>query len=936
MASDYDAALSVAQVLLSNLLKSRKIPTLSVDAIREQASNAARLIGDEIDVDLLTADLSRRFDIFVQQAAVLVDDDDHVAWAQDLDRSKWRFWPRCESYLLGQLPEPVVRRIDEDTDRILSLLGDPRDNAAWYRRGLVVGDVQFGKTSNYSALACKAADAGYKFIIVLAGVHESLRMQTQIRLDDAFLGFRTDQTRALTGVGLLDPSVEAIAATARSLKADFNRIVADQLDVPVGGPPILFVVKKNARMLKNLHSWLNKIARHTDQNGNKTIRNAPALIIDDESDNASVDTSEQSFDRNDGPDLNHKPTAINGLIRQILMTFEQKSYVGYTATPFANIFIHHGGETLEADKDLFPRHFIVNLHAPSTYFGPIRAFGLENENESLDDNTSTKLVRIIDGSQEGKEQLLAWAPAKHKQTLDPGEMPDSLRRAILSFLITCAVRKLRGQVNEHNSMLVHVTRYTRVQGIIYEQIDDAIIKFRRRLRYGDGGTVDSIRAELKHLWNEDFVPTNRAMRNAQIQDAGDLPAWDEVDSILADVASGIRIKQINGLAQDVLDYDNSDGKGIDVIVVGGDKLSRGLTLYGLSISYFTRQTEMYDTLLQMGRWFGYRPGYLDLCRMYTTGLLNSAFEHIALASDELRRDFDYMALIGQRPIDFGLKVLSHPVLAPTSSNKRRHARDLIVYQTYAGGISEAKAFSLDDGVRTRNFAALERLVEAANAKSSPTSPVYEDAGTRRDYAASKLWTGIDWEYVREFLVDYRVEQTATRARADLWLTYSAAQIRKTGELSVWNIALVGGDLQSVDVAGVEAQLRRRVRDGEVEQAGGYRIKRLVTTRDAGVDMPPEVWNAAKAYDPLNKLNGSSRSEPTAHAICWARQQHNVPPLLMIYLPSAPDMDDLRPPVVGAAIAFPGSDRAARSQVKYTVNTVYQTGDIYEEEPDWVD
>jgi hypothetical protein len=929
MTPDQDTILSVTQMLLASLIKSRKFEILTRDIIREQVVAAAGLVGSpDLDLEALTDELARRFDVFVQKAAILVEDDQHERWVADRDRSNWRFWARCETYLRTMLPEPVVARIDEDTDEILNLIGDPAVPELWDRRGLVVGDVQSGKTSNYAALACKAADAGYRIIIILAGVHESLRMQTQIRMDEAFLGYRTDATRALTGVGLLDPSVTALAATARSQKGDFNKIVAGQLVIPEDiGSPVMLVVKKNANMLRNLHAWLEKVAKNVDGSGRRVIRNAPALIIDDESDNASVDTGEQSFSGSDKPDLQHRPTAINELIRRILHVFEHKSYVGYTATPFANIFIHHEGQTETADKDLFPKNFIVNLHAPSNYFGPARAFGLEGEGAG--DDVPQSLVRLIDGTDADTRALNAWVPARHKQLITPGPMPDSLARAILSFVLACAVRKLRGQVSEHNSMLVHVTRFTRVQGIIAEQIEEMLVRVRRRLRFGDEGVSQSVKAELRQLWESDFVPTTAAMRAENQPDVGELPSWSEIEKISTEVAANIRVKQINGLAQDVLDYDSYRESGIDVIAVGGDKLSRGLTLYGLTVSYFARQTDMYDTLLQMGRWFGYRSGYLDLCRLYTTRNLDRAFTHIAIASDELRRDFDYMAQIGARPIDYGLKVQSHPVLSPTSSNKRRHARDVVIYQSYAGGISEAKSFSLDPGVLARNKTAADRLMETLHRDHQQTGGL----DPRRSYDASMLWRGISTSTIENFLAEYVPEKTSTRARSDLWLRYINKQNALTGELSTWNVAVIGGDVNPpVDLGGVQVKPRRRERDKSVDQGTGYRIKRLVTTRDAGIDLSAETWNLALELDPMNRLNGVPRSEPTAHALCLARQRHSLNPLLMIYLPQPADYISLSP-VIGPAIAFPGSDHAVREEVVYAVNSVYQASLQSEEEED---
>lgn len=934
MTHDYDSVLAVSQMMLRNLLVSRRVDVLTQDVIRDQADAAAKLMGaTDLDLEKLVEDLFARFNVYTQRAAILRDDSDHADWVKSEGKASWRFWPRCEKHLLGMLPEPVVRRIDEDTDKILNLLGDPTTSGPWDRRGLVVGDVQFGKTSNYAALACKAADAGYRLIIILAGMHESLRMQTQIRMDETFLGFRTDQSNEAIGVGLIDPSVQAVAATTRTVRGDFNKIVANQLAMPVdSGPPILLVVKKNANMLRNLLSWLEKLAKTPDATGRRVITNAPALIVDDESDNASVDTGEQDFDRDENPDLSYQPKAINDLIRRILATIESRSYVGYTATPFANIFIHKDGETAAGSRDLFPRNFIVNLHAPSNYFGASQAFGLELSDD--EPQTGAPLIRLIDEAAVDRLQLEAWIPRKHKQHHVPAALPQTLHRALLSFIITCATRKLRGQATEHNSMLVHVTRFTKIQAVIYAQVDEAMTRIRRRLRYGDADAAQSIRTEMKALWENDFLPTNFAMREMHFTDAGEMPAWEKVDATLADVASGIRIKQINGLAQDVLDYDSARETGIDVIAIGGDKLSRGLTLYGLSVSYFSRQTDMYDTLLQMGRWFGYRPGYLDLCRLYTTVALNDAFEHIALASDELRRDFDYMESIGKTPKDFGLRVLAHPVLAPTAANKRRHARDILLYVSYDGIISETKSFSLHPTVLSSNKSAADRLVDRLHASASPVeSPAYSRTdGTKRTYTGSWLWTDVPSDFLLQFFNDYQTEPSAKRASSRLWRKFISDQNARTNDLLSWNVALIGGDKEATTL-GVDYPhdlLRRtRARDSKVNQDGGYRIKRLVTTRDAGIDLSDADWERAKAFDPNDRRTGKLRTEPSGYGICSVRQERSLNPLMMLYLPVEDDLALLEPPVIGIALVFPGSDRAVTETVRYTVNTVY--GDEEEEE-----
>jgi len=314
-------------------------------------------------------------------------------------------------------------------------------------RGLVVGHVQSGKTGHYTGLICKAADAGYKIIIVLAGMHNNLRSQTQMRLDEGFLGYATNPVAEdirIIGVGEIDndPAIRPNFATNRSDKGDFSTAIAKNLGITPEQRPWLFVVKKNKTVLERLLRWIrDHVANAHDENGKPIVTNLPLLIIDDEADHASVDTGEQIFDSEGNPDEEHQPTAINRSIRRLLNSFSRCAYVGYTATPFANIFIHERGETVEDGPDLFPSSFIINLAAPSNYVGPARVFGLgadEDRSEGL------PLIRTIkDHSDDDGRQ--GWMPHKHKNGHVPvygglDAMPPSLQEAIQAFILSCSIR----------------------------------------------------------------------------------------------------------------------------------------------------------------------------------------------------------------------------------------------------------------------------------------------------------------------------------------------------------------------------------------------------------------------------------------------------------------------------------------------------------------
>jgi hypothetical protein len=325
----------------------------------------------------------------------------------------------------------------------------------------------------------------------------------------------------------------------------------------------------------------------------------------------------------------------------------------------------------------------------------------------------------------------------------------------------------------------------------------------------------------------------------------------------------------------------------------------------------------------MGRWFGYRPGYLDLCRLYTSDDLRGAFERVAVAGNELREEFDFMAGIKMTPNEFGLKVRSYPQLKPTASNKRRHAPEVVMYQTYAGKVSEAKSFSLDQGVLRQNLDALSGLVEALTATSSPVSPSYDSDTGKRSYSGDKLWKDVPATTILQFLKRYETEPSARRANSVLWSRYIDTQIKRSGELSSWNVALYGGTIGGgVRLGGLVVKQRERAIDEFVEQGNGYRIRRLVTNRDAGIDLDRSVWDAGRRFSSNEGPDDRLVVEPTSKGNCRARQEFGVSPLLMVYLPSPGDKVLAGLPVVGVALAFPSSSKAVAQLVSYTVNSVF--------------
>jgi hypothetical protein len=456
-------------------------------------------------------------------------------------------------------------------------------------------------------------------------------------LDEGFLGFDTQvdrvnrENRRNIGVGNIDSSLIVHPLTTSLENGDFKSSTANAgLTNFNTTEPILAVVKKNGSVLNRLLQWL--LAQSSvDANGKRVIRNKSLLLIDDEADNASINTRKED----DGT------TRINGLIRDILRLFDRSAYVGYTATPFANIFISR------EEDDLFPRDFIVNLPAPSNYIGPEKVFGFEMVDDDDDSDAVLPIVRRIDDYQSFLPDALRHTdnfyefgndPAGRKEIPLPTEVPESIKLAIKCFILTCAVRRLRGQVNVNNSMLIHISRLIAWQRQIKELVENAFDFYRRGIEMN----VPAIIEEMREAYEDDtptyksYVSTSEQIINSnliKIDNKAQVHNWNKVLPLLNETASIILVKEINGGSADVLNYYDHPN-GLSVIAIGGNKLSRGLTLEGLSVSYYLRASKMYDTLMQMGRWFGYRPGYVDLCRLFVSRELNEWFCHITLATQQ--------------------------------------------------------------------------------------------------------------------------------------------------------------------------------------------------------------------------------------------------------------------------------------------------------------
>lgn len=624
----------------------------------------------------------------------------------------WDYWGDYEKHLInGGWPIRVVRSMNKVTDKLLGLLNDPEKENEWYRKGLVIGHVQSGKTANYIGLLSKAADAGYKFIIVIAGIQNSLRKQTQERVDEGFIG-RYSETKEINGVGLLRPKRD-MPITVTTTDTDFNKALAERFNIDLkafGSRPFILVIKKNVNTLSSLYNWLKKLNTREDL---EKIADIPMLLIDDEADNASINTNKPELD----------PTRTNREIRNILNLFRKRCYVGYTATPFANIFIDPGSEDEMIGEELFPKDFIHCLDAPINYFGSEKIF--------LNEENSTDYISEIDDAE-------SYIPLRHKNGDPVDGLPPTLKEAIRIFLIGRAIRNLRGQQNKHCSMMINVSRFVATQREIKLLVDIYLDEISKAIKFNYMLPVD--KAENHPVIKRLKTDFSHEFSNSRI-------TWEAVLRELNNAAQSVKTFLVNSRSDEALDfslYDKND-EALTAIAIGGLSLSRGLTIEGLTVSYIYRNSKMYDTLMQMGRWFGYRDNYEDLCRVYMSEDSAGWYSHIAEATEELRVHIKRMRRERKSPKDFGLYVRAHPdTLIVTAVNKMRNAASRAFKVSYDGKLKETHVIPESKEKLDRNRVLLNSFYEKLK----------NDGHLQESHPTPLLFEKVNWETIQDFLIDY--------------------------------------------------------------------------------------------------------------------------------------------------------------------------------------
>ncbi|WP_261665406.1 Z1 domain-containing protein [Deinococcus sp. Marseille-Q6407] len=874
---------------------------ITYDLIAEtvtQASQTLKLTLMPEEVQQINSQLRELYAVSIGQGAILIDNRDHEPWLQARSASiTWNLYRRYEKYLASQGWHPrTLSRLSELSASILGLLEDPRREGSWDRRGMVVGQVQSGKTANYTALINRALDAGYPLIIVLAGRFNDLRSQTQQRIDEGVLGYDTltlnpaQNAPHRIGVGQVYGygTRHINSPTTSAQNGDFSSSAGG---IKPGKDPVVMVVKKQKTVLKRLLKWCENL-KSTPM---------PVLIIDDEADDSSVNTR-TILDENGNLDPEYDPTVINGLIRLILNAFDRRCYLGYTATPYANIFITREGRSTKYGDDLFPRSFIVSLPAPDNYIGPERIFGMSDDPILGTGREGLDLARPV-------TDWADWVPAKHDTAWIPSpDLPPSLHTAIRCFILATAARRARGQGLKHSSMLVHVTRLKAVQKRVTDQINDEMSSLRNRIRYGLKD--ETIRDELHELWDAEFTPLDDGL------------TWEQVNDCLTEATEEIVVKTINGDAKDSLQYHEHCEVGLKVIVIGGDRLSRGLTLEGLVTSYYLRNAGAYDTLLQMGRWFGYRPGYLDLCRLFTSPSLIEQYVHVTLASEELRRQLELMSELEMTPEQFGLRVRTDPnqTMTVTSMNKMRSGTPLQL--SYSATLSEQVTFLTAPAVNINNQNQVKKLLTSAGQPAA--------SADQQGKLPNIIWHHVDPDLIVDFLRGYRISSANFRMIPTALAQYIEGRNTK-GALIDWTVVLVSNSRAGDNTTTLAGQTVGYIQRTHLPPTRQERlaIRRLLSPPDEALDLTPGERKAC-----IQEVQGRNGPVVKFSPVAARRKRGPQRGLLLIYplqlrAPGGQSGDNPQTAeptsspalqTFGIAVSFP-SDPEAR-EMKYLVNETY--------------
>jgi hypothetical protein len=791
-------------------------------------------VSDECVIDAVVREFG---DIVMRQGRVRPidprDDDDRPYGVLVRNRQDWYpgaalsgLWGARRTDLLkrvtaGAMQQDDLRELDESSSCVVGLFGNPSENSASVR-GLVIGEVQSGKTGHMASVIAKAVDASFDVVIVLAGLTDVLRNQTQDRLDrDLFVFDSFDPSnnsrllphciRWTRKSSPAAPSEGEVNVSSQQIEGDLRR-----------KGWVLVVTKKNVRTINRLSKAL--------EGADPSVRaGARVLVIDDEADSASPHAPRK-------PELS--PAGVNNSIRRLLKCFPHHTYVGYTATPYAVVFAN------PADPEgFYPRDFIVALPASQAYYGMTRIFGGEDDPER-DGGLPWALVDVDEAQM---NQL------KHRRGGPRLSMPPALQDALRYFVCATAERWRRGQESDSSTMLVHTTPFTAGHRQILQLVDDELGRMRRGVEQQSAAVLEA----LESVWSREAASVRRSVGSSLT-----LGSFSEIKPLLPKVLSALWACQENSVSNERIRFRDDNGNPLRqiAVIVGGNVLSRGVTLEGLVVSFFGRATDMYDALSQAGRWFGYRQGYEDLQRIWTTSTMHGFYRDIATVDRDIRMQVRQLSASSLSPVELPVSVRTHELLRVTSPYKMWFAEDVEVslnglrFETTVfdrGSPDESGAYTIESVRVQHQWACARKLF--SNLVRNTRARVGADG-------CSQVFEGVPFGAILQFLREFPVHPADPSARlVDGLLASYAREIDSNVTYAEWNVAVIGVQRSEsrgscVLAEGLEMSRVNRARRKHVPVQAEYPnaafIKQLSSASDVAVDLPASMVRRTAARNDL--------------------------------------------------------------------------------------
>lgn len=857
---------------------------------------------------------------FQSSEIISLVDPNHKEWLQEKSSSiKWNQWDAYSNYLKTEkkFNSQYVDAIGELSNKIIDRIEDPEKNAEIKVKGLLMGEVQSGKTGSFMAVLHKATDVGWRFIIVLSGLTDDLRFQTQQRINSDFIGYTLSEREDHQNCGIREVSEHYDFINFEpltTLHKDFSQNQLSKILKNQEKSVYVAVCKKQSIILNNLLKWLGGDPDSPQKNADRReiANKIPCLIVDDEADLASPNTK-KDYD---------EYSAVNGAIRNLLNFFNKSAYLAITATPYANIFINpqlHESQEQPNLPDLFPKNFIFVKPSPEGYVGVHQLFGVdEDQSDDLKNKLEEKVVITIDHN----DEEIFKHPLKKDSVID--KLPPSLITALRYYFCCCVYKEMT--IDSHVSMLAHIDYRKTNHKTISELIKVFYKKELNELKLCRGLPLEELQSNdrylsYKKIWEQGCVSKSASINHETFESLSKtnfLSVW--------------RRKFVKTMEKVKIETINSDYKGekladiydkfpnSKLILVGGYALSRGITIEGLCVTYLTRKSATVDTLLQMGRFFGYRGYDIKIMKIWLGQNIKEMFEESAMAQQEFVTQVKIMNDHDQTPSTFGFKFHQAPAnlkLRIAAKNKMYHSKSIVLDVNIAGHPLQSSKLPLEIELLKKNKEIVSSFIKKLG---SHETLKHSNLNKNRDI----VWKNVNSDLISDLVSNFNAYGWGDINRANI-----AEFINEKLKNEKWIVTVLSNNNEKNDSLNL-FNLNQSV----------YAIPSKVYIKDLGKKFIYfEKGSLMRSYDLVRRLTDDEKNE--LQKCCGSKELDNndvvrnkpnlqLSPQLIIYsvqpnfFMDAVDEKEYKNLICGLAIGIPcGNDlKKTELKLKYDVNDIF--------------